>query len=73
MPIYEFECRKCKHVFSELFIGSRRVKKPVCPACGAKRVERVFSPFASGSSAKGGGGGKSKCGGCTSHKCSGCH
>jgi len=52
MPIYEFECKSCGHVFEKLFLGgsvnSKSVKRrldsqvraEICPNCGqlAKRV-----------------------------------
>jgi putative FmdB family regulatory protein len=42
MPLFEYDCRKCKHQFEALVIGAR---KPVCPKCKSddleKRVSRV--------------------------------
>jgi len=36
MPIYEFQCVACRHLFEEFF--TRAVDKPVakCPECGGK-------------------------------------
>ncbi len=45
MPIYEYSCRGCGKDFEALLFGSER---PVCPACGAKDLEKRFSAFAVG-------------------------
>ncbi len=43
MPIYEFECQKCKADFEELVFSSTKVE---CPECGSKKVKRLLSNFA---------------------------
>jgi len=46
MPIYEYYCSDCHTVFNFL---SRRVqprKKPACPKCGRKKLDRKLSRFA---------------------------
>ncbi|MFT4688998.1 MAG: FmdB family zinc ribbon protein [Verrucomicrobiia bacterium] len=46
MPIYEFACRKCRVILNFL---SKRVspeRKPVCPKCGNKRLDKELSRFA---------------------------
>jgi putative FmdB family regulatory protein len=52
VPLYEYKCKKCKLVFSELRKISEREKEIVCPECGAD-AEVLISGFAqvSGSSA----------------------
>jgi putative FmdB family regulatory protein len=68
MPIYEFHCEKCERD-SEILVRSNDWKGTACPHCGATRLSKKFSTFAStgsGSSptaprSNGGGGG---CGGC---------
>jgi putative FmdB family regulatory protein len=40
VPIYEYVCKSCGHEFEKLVRGG---KEPVCPSCGAAKVERVFS------------------------------
>lgn len=40
MPMYEFACSKCDHVFEELVFGDEEV---ACPKCAAKKVERQVS------------------------------
>ena len=59
MPLYEFTCRKCGHVFEELLSASESDDKNLkCPACNSARVEKGFSSFATG----GAGGAGSGCG-----------
>ncbi|MBZ5535731.1 MAG: zinc ribbon domain-containing protein [Acidobacteriia bacterium] len=42
MPIYEFECLKCKKIFSLVIpLSEYEKKKPECPKCGSKQVEQV--------------------------------
>jgi putative FmdB family regulatory protein len=46
MPMFEYECRKCRERF-ERFSHRRDEEQPVpCPRCGARRTERVVSTFA---------------------------
>lgn len=42
MPVFDFVCKKCKKKFSELVLGSEKIK---CPACNSIAVEKVFSSF----------------------------
>ena len=44
MPIYEYECRKCKHRFERL-LKSAGDAPDKCPRCGASSIEKVFSSF----------------------------
>ncbi len=43
MPLYEFECRQCRHRFEALV---RDASTPSCPACEGHNVERLLSMFA---------------------------
>ena len=46
MPQYEFECRKCKKVFTLLLrISERATAKIRCSGCGSEDVEAVIQPF----------------------------
>ena len=45
MPIYEYRCTACDQRFEELVSASAKTGPP-CPACGAKRVDRLYSMFA---------------------------
>ena len=40
MPIYEFNCPKCKTVFEELVFGQ---DAPPCPKCGSEKTEKLLS------------------------------
>jgi len=63
MPIFEYTCRKCGETFERFSQRATAITPPVCPACGSKDVDRVFSVFAGrveggagcGSTAGGGG------------------
>ena len=45
MPIYEFYCDKCHMIFN-FFTGSANIKKkPNCPKCNKKELERKMSIF----------------------------
>jgi len=44
MPVYVFECVKCKAQFERAMTVARREKaKPVCPECGGRKVVPVLS------------------------------
>lgn len=63
MPLYEFTCRRCGHVFEELLsLGEAAAGKVACPACGAKAVDKGFSSFATTSGSGGSGGAPAGCG-----------
>ena len=40
MPIHDFQCRRCGHRFEQLV---KPDETPDCPACGARKAERLFS------------------------------
>ncbi len=45
MPIYEYKCEKCEHVFDEVLSVSNR-DKPIsepCPECGEEAVQKLVS------------------------------
>ena len=43
MPIYEYECRSCRHRFETLV---RSGDEPFCPQCQHRDLERLVSLFA---------------------------
>ena len=43
MPIYEYQCRACKHQFEALV---RLSDTPTCPQCRSADLERMISLFA---------------------------
>jgi putative FmdB family regulatory protein len=52
MPLFEYHCRDCGHVF-EVFTQRREPLAALkCPNCGKMKVERVLSAF-SGTTSKG--------------------
>ena len=71
MPIYEYQCQKCRQQFEMLVFDLAAEIR--CPDCGSKRVSKLPSLFAhksdSGFTPSSGG---SSCSGCTSSSCSGC-
>jgi putative FmdB family regulatory protein len=46
MPIYEYQCEKCRKVSSFLVRSVDAHESPACPKCGGKKMDRVFSRFA---------------------------
>ncbi|MFH0879318.1 MAG: zinc ribbon domain-containing protein [Lentisphaerota bacterium] len=52
MPIYEYECLKCKKVSNFLVRNISEHKAPACPKCGHKKTQRLMSRFAAASSSK---------------------
>ncbi|MDO8491526.1 MAG: zinc ribbon domain-containing protein [Dehalococcoidia bacterium] len=43
MPLYEYKCSKCGHVFSKLLWDAKDEKELKCPVCGEAKVERQIS------------------------------
>lgn len=46
MPVYEFYCIDCHTIFNFLSRSVNTEKRPDCPRCGRKALERRVSPFA---------------------------
>jgi putative FmdB family regulatory protein len=63
MPIFEYKCQTCGETFESFTQRVTAPTPPVCPACGSKDAERLFSVFAgrsegsSGCGSPAGGGG----------------
>ncbi len=58
MPIYEYQCEKCGHVFEHFtFCGSGEEER-ACPKCGQAGAKKMISSFSSsfGSEREGEGG-----------------
>ncbi len=49
MPIYEYECRRCKERFEVLQKINEDTRHLRCPKCQADMPQRVLSLFSSGS------------------------
>ena len=52
MPIYEYACAKCEHVF-EARLERSSDPQPACPDCGAHKVKKLISAFAVANSTPG--------------------
>jgi putative FmdB family regulatory protein len=46
MPIYEFRCEDCGHIFEILSVSGGDEGTPRCPQCGGEVLERVLSRVA---------------------------
>jgi putative FmdB family regulatory protein len=42
MPIYEFECSTCKHIFERLMKVGEGQEGLACPACGALNPKKLI-------------------------------
>ncbi len=47
MPIFEYRCPRCGHVFEHLWRGPEKREDLHCPRCGAAPVEKRVSLFGS--------------------------
>ncbi|MEW6328069.1 MAG: zinc ribbon domain-containing protein [Thermodesulfobacteriota bacterium] len=43
MPIYEFRCLDCQHIFELLALNKEDQIEAKCPKCGGESFERVLS------------------------------
>ena len=46
MPIYEYECRGCRHRFEQVVLPA---STPTCPSCQGQNLERMLSIFSASS------------------------
>ena len=49
MPIYEYQCQDCGHVFSKLWrtlSAAQEAAPPSCPQCGSENTTRIVSNVA---------------------------
>jgi putative FmdB family regulatory protein len=47
MPIYEFKCKICGHIFEYLCLRSDDKDNVICPSCGHGEAETLLSTFSS--------------------------
>jgi len=47
MPIYEFYCPKCHMLFNFFSSSVNTEKRPPCPKCGKRKLDRQMSTFSS--------------------------
>lgn len=68
MPIYEYKCTKCDHIFEILFRSSNERIAVACPSCKSSKVDRQMSVFGGkiGNTSAGGAG----CASCAATSCS---
>jgi putative FmdB family regulatory protein len=45
MPVYQYRCKACGKLFEITCHLSERDEVAVCPDCGGREVEQVFSSF----------------------------
>jgi putative FmdB family regulatory protein len=63
MPIYEFKCKNCDHVFEELVFSSNAGSEDIiCPVCKEKNADKLMSAFSSSASSSMGSGSAPSCG-----------
>jgi putative FmdB family regulatory protein len=80
MPIYEFECDKCKKQFEVVTLSLSEKPNAVCPACKSKKTRKMISQVSkgryggnlSGLSTSTDAPASSACASCTSTNCSTC-
>jgi len=46
MPLYEYNCGKCRKTSEHLVRSSSEIKLPECPHCGSRRMQKELSVFA---------------------------
>jgi len=48
MPMFEFRCRKCNHIFEEFVFSSNKSTEDLkCPNCRTENPEKLMSAFSS--------------------------
>lgn len=80
MPIYEFECEKCKKQFEVVTLSLSEKPKAVCPKCKSRKTRKLVSRVGkgkygsmfSGSSSSAQASASSGCSSCSSSNCSSC-
>lgn len=79
MPIYEFECDKCKKQFEVVTLSLSEKPNAVCPKCKSKKTHKLVSRVGKGKYGSLSSGGTlstvssgSGCSSCSSTNCSSC-
>jgi len=55
MPIYEYRCKNCNHIFDKLQSIGASNEDVYCPECNSPEPERLLSTFSSSGAGSGGG------------------
>lgn len=45
MPVFEYRCPRCGHMFEHFWRGAEQREELRCPECGAGDVEKLLSRF----------------------------
>lgn len=45
MPIYEYRCKKCLHIFEAIQGSEEKNTDLSCPYCSDKNIEKIMSGF----------------------------
>lgn len=45
MPLYDYECTKCAHVFEVYHKIDKEINELACPKCNAKKPKKLVSLF----------------------------
>lgn len=80
MPIYEFQCDKCKKQFEVVTLSMNEKPKASCPKCKSKKASKIvskvgkgkYSGMRSGGSTSTSAPASSGCSSCSSSNCSSC-
>ena len=74
MPLYDFQCGKCKAVFEvrATFAEKDAGLKPVCPNCASKKTRQLPSTPMLLLPVHSSAGGEGRCGGCGGGNCGHC-
>jgi putative FmdB family regulatory protein len=74
LPIFEYECAKCKSTF-ELLTSGESCRTVKCPHCSSRKVAKLFSSFSVGTGRSGSpkdSGASGTCSTCTTKNGSSC-
>jgi putative FmdB family regulatory protein len=47
MPIFEYQCESCEHIFEKVLLGRNHDEAPACPSCQATQTRQLVSRFSS--------------------------
>jgi putative FmdB family regulatory protein len=53
MPIFEYQCQGCGHIFEKVLLARNGAEMPTCPGCQAIQTRQLMSRFSALSSGTG--------------------
>jgi putative FmdB family regulatory protein len=68
MPVYEYQCLDCNHIFSQFFF-TLDTGVVCCPVCQSQHLKKLISQIGNVNKK----GSTSSCESCSSGNCSSCH